>query len=160
MFLRIICRSVVLNLTHFPIEIAWWIKVMPPVQPAKAFNLWCVHTSAMQSLSPFICTGELLSALIWNVGSTFSSALPPYTSAPVLRVEHLSSCRRRWSFSWWLAGERLSHGPSRALDVELLERALTQVPVQNRDWNFVGGSLKRRCCRTESKPVWTKADSS
>lgn len=40
----------------FPVEIVW-IKVMPLV---KAFNLWCVHTSVVKSLSPLVSAGELV----------------------------------------------------------------------------------------------------
>lgn len=45
----------------------------------------------------------------------------------------------------WLGGESLPQGHLRAFDAESLERGLTQVPMQDRDWNFVGVSLRRGC---------------
>ena len=49
-----------MNATHFPIEMAEWIKVMSPVLPAKAFNPWHIHPSVIQSLLLLISSEELV----------------------------------------------------------------------------------------------------
>lgn len=138
MFLKIICRSVVLNSTRFPIEMAGWIKVMSPVLPAKAFNPWCIHSSVIQSLLLLISTGELVQSSTWNVGSTFSGALPPSTSAPGLSVENTFSFRQ-WVLA--LGGDWVERGSHMGGRGHLMQN------LWREPWH--------RClCRTEASTLW------